>query len=97
MPAPDRYELTYRHLRLNKDANRAIISDCAGIDTLLAKNKSDQWVRTTVNLQISNRVNPVWQKECNIEDITIADDTVRPENNSIDEWNLEECKAIKRL
>jgi hypothetical protein len=95
--AADKYELNYRNLRINKYADRAIISDCSDYDTLLYKNKSGQWVQTTVNLQIGNRVNPVWQKECGIEDITVADDMVRPENGSIDQMNLEECRQVNDL
>lgn len=95
--AADKYELSYRNLRINKNANRAIISDCSDYDTLLYKNKSGQWVQTTVNLQIGNRVNPLWQKACGIEDITVADDTERPENGSIDEMNLEECTHLSNL
>ena len=56
------YELTYRNLRFNNYANRAIITDCSDLDTLLARNKSGKWDKTNVNLQIGNRVNPVWQK-----------------------------------
>jgi len=92
----EKYELTFRNLRINKYANRAIITDCGEFDTLLAKNKSGQWIQSSVNLQIGNRVNPVWQKECGIEDITVADDTVRPENSTIDEMNLEECRQLNR-
>lgn len=91
-----KYELTYRNLRINKYANRAIVSDCSDRDTLLYKNSSGEWTETTVNLQIGNRVSPTWQKECEIEDITVTDDTVRPENSSIDELNLKECKELKR-
>jgi hypothetical protein len=94
--AAGKYELTYRNLRIKKQADLAIISDCSERDTLLFKSKSGQWTQTTVNLQIGNRVNPVWQKECGIEDITIADDQVRPENSSIDDMNLAECKQIKQ-
>ncbi len=94
--AADKYELNYRNLRINKFANRAIITDCGELDTLLAKNKSGEWAQTNVNLQLANRVNPTWQKECVIDDITVADDVVRPENSSIDEMNLEECKKLKQ-
>jgi hypothetical protein len=94
--AAGKYELTYRNLRINRHLNRAIITDCGEFDTLLAKDKSGKWAQTTVNLQIGNRVNPAWQKECLIEDITVPDDTVRPENNSIDQANLQECKQLKQ-
>lgn len=95
-PAAGRYELTYRNLRINKHADRAILTDCSNFDTLLAKNKAGQWVKTDVNLQIGNRLNPAWQKECGIEDITVADDQVRPENSSIDAANLAECKQLNQ-
>lgn len=94
--AAGKYELTYRNLRINKHADRAIITDCSDVDTLLAKNKAGQWVLTNVNLQIGNRVSPAWQKECGIEDITVADDKIRSENRSIDEMNLHECRQIKQ-
>ena len=95
--AVQKYELTYRNLRINKFVNRAIISDCSDIDTLLAKNKSGEWIRTTVNLQLGNRVNPEWQKACLIEDITVPDDKVRPENSSIDEMNFQECEQLGQM
>lgn len=91
-----KYELTYRNLRINQYADRAIITDCGDFDTLLVKNNAGQWMKTSVNLQISNRVNPTWQKECGIEDITVADDQVRPENSSIDAMNLAECKKLNQ-
>lgn len=94
--AAGKYELTYRNLRINKYADRAIITDCSDSDTLLAKNQAGQWVKTDVNVQIGNRVNPTWQKECGIEDITVADDQVRPENSSIDATNLAECKRLNQ-
>ncbi len=94
--AAQKYELTYRNLRINKYVNRAIVTDCSEHDTLLAKNKSGEWIQTNVNLQLGNRVNPVWQKECGIEDITVADNVVRQENSSIDEMNLEECRQLNQ-
>lgn len=94
--ASEKYELTYRNLRVNAYANRAIISDCSDMDTLLYKNKSGEWLQSSVNLQIGNRASPDWQKECGIEGITVADDMIRPENSSIDEMNLEECKQINQ-
>lgn len=92
----EKYELTYRNIQINNQANRAIITDCSEISTLLAKNSAGKWVATTVNITNFNRINPVWQKECGIEDITVADDVVRPENSSIDEINLEECKQLNQ-
>lgn len=95
--ASEKYELSYRNIRINRLANRAIITDCADYDTLLVKNKSGEWVQTNVNLMLFNRANPVWQKACQIEDITVADDTVRPENEGIDQLNLEECQQLNQL
>lgn len=95
--AAGKFELTYRNIRINKLANRAIVTDCSNYDTLLAKNSAGEWVETTVNIMLDNRVNPEWQKECLVEDITVADDTVRPENSSIDEMNLAECKQLRSL
>ncbi len=92
--AADKYELTYRNIQINDTADRAIITDCGENSTLLAENKSGSWVATNINITNFNRINPAWQKECLIEDITVADDTVRPENSSIDETNLELCKQL---
>lgn len=94
--ATGKYELTYRNITINNATNRAVITDCAENSTLLAKNSDGQWVETTVNITSFGRVNPTWQKECGIEDITVADDQVRPENISIDEMNLEECKQLNQ-
>lgn len=91
-----KYELNYRYLRINRQLNRAIITDCGESDTLLYKNKANEWVKTDINVTLNNRVNPVWQKACEIQDITVADDQVRPENSSIDEMNLQECKQISQ-
>lgn len=91
----DRYELNYNYIRINKYANRAIITDCGGYSTLLAKNSLGVWNATNINVVTSNRVNPIWQKECLIDDITVADDIVRPENSSIDQFNLEDCKKLR--
>lgn len=92
--ASGKYELTYRNIQINKQANRAIITDCGEHSTLLAKNSAGTWDITTVNISLFNRANPVWQKECGIQDITVADDVVRPENSTIDEMNLNECKQL---
>jgi hypothetical protein len=91
-----RYELNYRNLRINSELNRAIVTDCGENDTLLYKNKAGQWKATTVNLQLGNRVSPTWQGACKIKDITIADDQVRPENNTIDSMNFHECMQINQ-
>lgn len=94
--ADGKYELTYRNIRINNQANRAIITDCGENSTLLAKNNTGNWIPTNVNLTVSGRLNPIWQKRCGIEDITVADDVVRPENQSIDEANLIECTKIQQ-
>lgn len=94
--AAEKYEITYRNLRVNKYANRAIITDCGENDTLLFKNKSGQWKQSSVGVMIFSRVNPEWQKACKIQDITVADDRVRPENSSIDADNLTMCKQISK-
>jgi hypothetical protein len=94
--ASEKYELTYRNIQINQRVNRAIITDCSEYSTLLAKNSDGKWVATSVNITNFNRVNPVWQKECGIEDITVADDVVRPENSTIDETNLEKCKQLNQ-
>jgi hypothetical protein len=94
--AAEKYELTYRNIQINNQANRAIITDCGENSTLLAKNSVGEWVATNVNITNFNRINPTWQKECGIEDITVSDDAIRPENSSIDEMNLEECKQLNQ-
>ena len=91
-----KYELNYRYLRINKQLNRAIITDCGEIDKLLYKNKSGQWVETSINITLNNRVNPAWQKACGIQDITTTDDQVRPENSSVDDMNLKLCNQISQ-
>ncbi len=93
----DRVEVFYKYLRVNKFGNRAVIRGCYDFDNLLYKNKSGEWVKTTVNMSLDTRVNPKWQKECLIEDITVADDVVRPENDSIDLLNFQECNDFKNL
>ncbi len=93
----DGYVVDYRYLRINKYGNRAIITSCNNTDTLLSKASNGSWIETSVSLTMNNRVNPVWQKECLIEDITVADDIARPENSSIDAFNLEGCKELKTI
>ena len=90
-----KYELNYRNIRINQYANRAIITDCADNDMLLAKNKSGTWHATNVNIVLANRVNPTWQKACEIQNISVADDTIRPENSSIDNFNLAACNQLR--
>lgn len=87
----------YRSIKINKYANRAVVTDCAERDELFLKTKNGMWAPTNINLQLSNRANPTWLKECLIEDIVVADEIVRPENASIDAMNIEECKRIKSL
>ena len=88
----------YRNIKINKYANRAIVTDCAERDELFVKTQDGFWDPTNkVNLQLSNRANPVWLKECLIDDIVVADEIIRQENSSIDAMNLKECKRIKSL
>lgn len=94
--AAGKYQLDYRSLRFNRQLNRAIITDCSEHDTLLAKDTNGAWKPTRVNITLGNRVNAEWQKACLIEDMTVADDTVRPENSSIDAMNLELCQELPR-
>lgn len=84
----------YRYIRINKHANRAIVTDCAERDELFAKTKDGIWEPTNINLELSNRANIKWLKECLIDDIVVADELIRPENSSIDSTNFEECKRI---
>ncbi len=92
-----KYDVSYRYLRINEQLDRAIITDCGENDKLLYKNKAGQWAETNVNLTLNNRVNPLWQEVCKVQDITTADDQVRTENSSIDEVNLQECERISLL
>lgn len=85
-----------KYFKINKFANRAVIRGCNDIDTLLAKNERGVWEESYVNLSLDTRANPVWQQACLINDITIADNVVRPENNSIDQFNLEQCQYMRK-
>lgn len=89
----DRVAVFYQYLRVNRYANRAVIRGCNNNDTLLAKT-TQGWERTSVNIALDLRANPSWQKACLITDITRADTVVRPENASIDGFNLKECNYI---
>jgi hypothetical protein len=87
----------YKYLRINRYADRAVIRGCNNIDSLLAKTKQGAWIKTNVNMNLDARANPRWQNACNIADITVADDEVRPENASIDEFNFDTCLKLRRL
>lgn len=83
----------YQYLRVNRYADRAVIRGCNDTDTLLAKTARG-WEQTSVNISLDLRANPAWQRACRITDITRADTVVRPENSSIDAFNLKECNYI---
>jgi hypothetical protein len=92
----DRIAVFKKYLKVNKYANRAVIRSCNNIDNLLAKDPiSGQWQQTSINVALDSRANPAWQVECLIDDITKADDVVRPENSSIDAYNLVGCRILK--
>jgi hypothetical protein len=84
------------YFKVNQYANRAVIRGCNDDDTLLATDDTGQWQRTDVNIVLSSRQNPQWQKACYIDDITVADAKVRPENSSIDANNLHICKSLAK-
>ena len=92
--------LTYfkKYLKINGYANRAVVRFCVKntsySDALLAKDKSGNWFLTEVNMNLSTRVNPKWQKQCLIQDITTPDTVVRPENQSIDDMNFQSCEKL---
>lgn len=85
-----------KYLKVNSDANRAVMRGCNDTDTLLVKTSDGQWRKTPVNISLDRRANPRWQKECNIQDITTTDDRDRPENSTIDEINFKICKYINQ-
>ena len=91
----DRVTLFNKYLKVNQFANRAVIRSCNDQDLLLTKDFDGQWVETPINISLDLRANPIWQTECLIDDITRADDTVRPENSSIDLYNLIGCRKLK--
>ena len=93
----DRVAVFAKYLKVNSLANRAVIRGCNDIDHLLAKTPSGNWVMTYVQMSLDTRANPIWQKACLIQDITTTDTVVRPENSSIDEFNLQACKALDKL
>lgn len=90
----DRVAAFYKYLRVNSHNNRAVIRGCNDGDTLLAR-INGEWQKTTVNISLDRRANPVWQRACDITDITRADTKVRPENRSIDSINLELCDGLQ--
>lgn len=93
----DRKAVFYQYLRVNKYANRAVIRGCNNIDQLLARTKDGEWTVTSVNINLDSRAGSTWQSACLIDDITVADDQVRPENSTIDSVNLETCEKLKKL
>jgi hypothetical protein len=84
----------YKYLRVNIHNTRAVFRDCVGGDHLLAR-VDGEWQMTDVNMALDARVNPQWQKACDITDITRADDVIRPENRSIDSINYGLCRALQ--
>ena len=92
----DRVKAFNRYFKVNQYANRAVIRGCNDADQLLAKMDDGSWKPTDVNIRLDARQNPQWQKECLIDDITVADDKVRPENGSIDAFNLHTCNQLRR-
>jgi hypothetical protein len=90
----DRVEVFHRYLKVNKYDNRAVVRGCNDIDQMLARNSAGEWYATGVNVSLDTRANPYWQVECLIDDITTADDIIRPENSSIDSYNYLECQAM---
>lgn len=96
IPESAREQVFDEYLKINKYGNRAVIRGCNDIDTLLAKHPiSGEWYATSINVSLDTRANPAWQIECLVDDITEADDVVRPENTSIDATNLVECRNLK--
>lgn len=86
-----------KYLKVNARLNRAVIRGCNDRDSLLALAPDGTWQVTTVNISLDARANPLWSKACFVDDILVADDTVRPENASIDEFNLQACTALAKL
>ena len=92
----DRIKEFNQYFRVNQYGNRAVMRGCNDGDTLLVKDDHGAWQRTDVNIVLSSRQNPEWQKACYIDDITVADSKVRPENSSIDSNNLRLCKSFAK-
>ncbi|MGH7241759.1 MAG: hypothetical protein ACREGB_05675 [Candidatus Saccharimonadales bacterium] len=85
-----------KYFRVNQYANRAVLRGCNNADVMLAKDDAGKWQKTDVNIVLSSRQNPQWQKACLIDDITPADTKVRPENNAIDAFNLQLCNQLAK-
>jgi hypothetical protein len=92
----DRIKEFNKYFKVNQYANRAVIRGCNDNDTLLVKDDQGKWQRTDVNIVLNTRQNPQWQKACYIDDITVADTKVRPENSSIDANNLHICDSLAK-
>jgi hypothetical protein len=88
-----RVAVFYKYLRVNLHADRAVIRGCDDHDSLLAY-IDGSWQTTQVNMSLDTSANPVWQRACDIMDITRADTKVRPENSTIDADNLKLCNAL---
>lgn len=85
----------YKYLRVNIHGDRAVIRGCGNADQLLAK-IGGKWQTTDVNMNLDASANPSWQRACDIADITRADTKVRPENTSIDAFNLKLCQGLQQ-
>lgn len=91
----DREKVFDDYLKVNKYANRAVIRGCSDTDSLLAKNPiNGKWEEAAANISLDTRANPAWQRECLIDDITKADEIVRPENGTIDTSNFIDCRVL---
>jgi len=90
----ERVDVFKQYLKINRFGNRAVIRGCNNIDSLLYKDHEGVWQTSTVNVNLDSRANPIWQSECLIDDITEADDTLRPENSTIDIFNLIACRQL---
>lgn len=85
-----------KYFAVNQYANRAVMRGCNDSDVLLAKDDAGKWRKTDVNIVLSSRQNPQWQKACYIDGITTADTKVRPENSAIDAFNLSLCDRLAK-
>lgn len=92
----DRVKAFNKYFGVNQYANRAVIRGCNDSDSVLYLDDSGQWQKSDVNIVLSSRQNPEWQKACYIDDITVADSKVRPENASIDSNNLKICNSLAK-
>lgn len=92
----DRIKTFNKYFETNKYGNRAVFRGCNDADVMLFKDDRGKWQRSDVNIVLSSRQNPEWQKACLIDDITKADTKVRPENSSIDAGNLEICETLAK-